>query len=529
MRTVHEHAAPPPERRPVTIMVVEDDDDVREAVVLLLEAQDYTIEAHSNALDALAALRGGALPDVILLDLNMPEMDGWEFRVQQKRDPSWASIPVIAISADSSAKAAAIDAHAYMTKPVEPQELLDTIGRLLTTLERERLHERAKELERLSSLGVLAGGIAHEINNPLSFVLGNVQLAERKLLELEQRLNGAEAFSVVGIRQVLTRAKRGAERISSVVGSVAMFARADTDELMAVDVRELLDTTLQLASNEIRHAAKLERAFEPVPVVLASRAKLGRVFLNLLLNAVHATSAKLSGDHVIRVATSVGSNRDVVVSISDTGPGIPPELMPRIFDPFFALSPAGSSTGLGLGLTRELVNDLGGSVSVESSERGSTFRVALPSRNLPILETTGTQGATAARVRRKRPRILVIDDEPMLCQLLRDTLISEYEVETCNTPQAGLDMLLADSFDVILCDLMMPEITGIDVYEKLLEQRPEQARGMIFITGGVFTDRARKFLATTRRPQVRKPFRHEELIDAIEALLSPKSVPPASV
>ncbi len=520
MSITREDAATSPERAPV-IMVVEDDDDIREAVTMLLEGQGYTAEPHENAVEALETLRQGALPDVILLDLNMPQMDGWEFRVRQKRDPAWASIPVVAFSADSSAKAAAIDAHAYMTKPVDPQALLDTIERLLKTLERERLHARAKELERLSSLGVLAGGIAHEINNPLSFVLGNLQLAERKLREVESRMSSADAFSLVGIRQVLARAKRGAERISSVVGSVSMFARADTAELVAIDVRELLESTLQLASNEIRHTARLDKAFEPVPAILGNPAKLGRVFVTLLLNATHAAAYTPSGEHVIRVSTSVGPNRDVVVAISDSGPQIPPELMPRVFDPFFNLRPAGSSLGLGLSVTRDLVIELGGTITVENApEGGTTFRVTLPSRNLPTRETSADQRPRSTRVPRKRPRVLVIDDEPMLCEMLQEALSSEYEVTTCSTPQTGLVALERGGYDVIVCDLMMPELTGMDIYEHLAEKKPELTRSVLFITGGVFTERARTFLATTRRPQIRKPFKHEELVEAIEDLLA---------
>lgn len=507
-----------PPTRGKAIMIVEDDDDIREAVALLLEGHQYVVDARESALHALEGLRAGALPDVILLDLNMPGMDGWEFRVQQKRQPSWAGIPVVAFSADSSAKAAAIDAHAYLTKPVDPRILIQTLERLLSALEREQLHAREKELERLSSLGVLAAGIAHEVNDPLSFVLGNLQLAERKMLELEQRLSSADAFSLVGIRQVIARAKRGGERIAAVVGSVSTFARADTGELVAVDVRELMESTLQLASNEIRHAARLERKFEPVPAILSNPSKLGRVFLNLILNAVHAIDASDPGDHLLRVSIRVGDNRDVVIAVSDTGPGIPPELMPRIFDPFFALRPVGASMGLGLSVTRELVTELNGTIEVASTlHKGTTFSVILPSRGLPPLDK---RASGPPRGPRKRPRVLVIDDEPLLCALLEEMLAIHYDVVVAASPIAGLEQLQREHFDVILCDLMMPELTGMDLYERVAAEGTGKDERFIFVTGGAFSERARSFLATTRRPQVKKPFRQEDVVDAIESILA---------
>jgi CheY-like chemotaxis protein len=181
--------------------------------------------------------------------------------------------------------------------------------------------------------------------------------------------------------------------------------------------------------------------------------------------------------------------------------------------------------GIGLAAARDLVTELGGSITVDStSAQGSTFRVVLPSRNLPALEphaqSRSAVTSPSAHPRRKRPRVLVIDDEALLCQLLAESLAAEYEVETFSTPQAGLDTLLRERFDVVLCDLMMPEITGMQIYEQLAESRPELARSIIFITGGAFTEDARRFLATTRRPQIRKPFTHEELVDAIEDLLA---------
>jgi len=507
-----------------SIMLIEDDAQMREAVSALLEDHGYGVEPCAGAQEALRLLRTGVTPDVILLDLLMPLMNGWEFRVEQKREPRWAHIPVVALSADASAMAAAIDAQAFLTKPVDGPLLLETVEQLLRESAQERLKARAIELERLGSLGALTAGISHEINNPLAFVLGNLELAQRQASELEARLRGADAFSLVGLKQVLARAQRGADRIASVVRGVSVFARPDTETVLTIDVQDVLESSLQLASNEIRHAARLERAYEPVQPVRGNPAKLGQVFLNLLLNAVRAVGESPHADHVISVRTRSGPDRSVIVEVADTGRTLPTTLHGRLRDPFLSSGPAGFGMGLGLSVSRELVEAMGGAMEAESGNGvGTTLRVILPSHTrTSVLPTAPTPAPVPIAVRTKRPRVLVVDDEPMMCDLLSAVLSHDYDVAAFSDPRAALASILGGDFDVILCDLMMPDLTGMDLFEHVTAERPEMAERMIFISGGAFTDRARNFLATTRRPQVRKPFRTEELVDAIEAQLVPK-------
>jgi signal transduction histidine kinase len=506
------------------IMVVDDDEYLREALVHLFEERGFRVAAFRDARDALAALESEQLPEVILLDLMMPHMDGWSFRLEQKRNQAWANIPVIAMSADPSSKAAAIDARAFLKKPLEFSTLVETVENVVRERQSERHRERTRELARLSSLGVLAAGVAHEINNPLAFVVGNLELAERQSSELEKRLSGAHAFSMVGIRQLLARAQRGAERITSVVRGISMFARPDDGELVEVDVADVLESSLQLVSNEIRHLAQLDRAYGATPPVLANAAQLGQVFLNLLLNALTALRERPQGEHRIRVATETGSDGGAVVTIEDTGSGIAPELLSRVFDPFLSTRSPGLGMGLGLSVARDVIAAMGGTIEVRSElHRGSTFRVSLPSSaDSAHDDTSGVRVTPLPRAGRRSLRIMVVDDEPLICELL-STALSSYQVVTLTDAESALSQLLTDEhFDAVLCDLMMPGLSGMDLYERVVEQRPERARQFIFITGGPFTERARDFLTATRRPQVRKPFRQNELLDLIEAQLATK-------
>jgi CheY-like chemotaxis protein len=173
-----------PNRVYPSVMLVEDDQDMGDAIAIVLQHAGYKVERCYDGTEALQQLSEGKTPDLILLDLKMPNMDGWQFRVEQRGRQEWSSIPVVVITADKSAPAAAIDADRYLQKPIQPSTLLDAVERLLLAREGVRLEMRAAELDRLSSLGVLAAGIAHEINNPLAVVLGSLELVQHCLREL---------------------------------------------------------------------------------------------------------------------------------------------------------------------------------------------------------------------------------------------------------------------------------------------------------------------------------------------------------
>jgi len=498
------------------VMIVEDDENLTEAIKLLLQKRGYVIETCSDARVALDQLRSGPTPDLILLDLLMPYMDGWEFRLEQKRDPRLASIPVIAMSVDSSAQAAAIDAQAFLRKPFDEELLVDTVDELIRERTSARYRTRAAELDRLTSLGSLAAGIAHEVNNPLTFVTGNLELAQDKASALQTRLSGPDAFSMVGVCQLLSRAQRGADRIAEVMRRVSLFARTDDAAETGIDVHDVLESSLQLASNEIRHCARLERDLKPVSMVRGNATELGQVFLNLTLNAVRAIGEHGSDNHVITVRTEMTPLGEVIVTIADSGLGTAPTISAPLFD----LSRSTRQRRLGLAVSEELIRAMGGTLEFESTrQHGSIARVRLPALTPPPPPVAEPVPAKPAPVRRsERICVLVVDDEPLMCELILDLVGDEYDIATFTDPRAAVASILGGSFDVIFCDLMMPGLSGNDLYERVVKQRPELARKFVFVSGGAFTDRAREFLATTRLPQVNKPFTREALVAAIEAV-----------
>jgi len=510
------------------VMVVEDDQEIRHALAELLREEGHTVVTCANGQEALTGLReaAGALPDVILLDLMMPGMDGWQFRLAQKRDSALAGIPVVALSADSSAKAATIDAYAFLAKPVDARALLATIERVLLQREREQMQARMAQTDRMAALGTLAAGVAHEINNPLTFVIANLSVLSeqcplmaadcRRLLDRPSGGPAQEPLTRIVSRldeavATLKDAREGAERIRGVVRDLATLSRSQDETLTPTDVRKLLDSSINIVMNEIRQRAQLEREYREVPLVMASAGRLGQVFLNLIVNAVQAIAEGDPTRNRIRVTTQ-GLPGHVLVEISDTGTGIPPEILPRIFDPFFTTKPIGVGTGLGLAICHGIVTALRGDITVESTVGvGTTFRVTLPATALPEPRPRTSSRTVPPRAGAKM-RVLIIDDEPALARALAAMLQPDCQVTTATAGRDGLERLArGEVYDLVFCDLVMPEVTGMDIYEQIKLQRPQLAERFVFMTGGAFTTRAREFLEQIENPCIAKPFGVEEI------------------
>jgi len=365
----HESA---PRRR---ILLVEDDIDLREALGDALAESGHTVISAVDGTDGLRQMRA-CRPDVVVLDLMMPKLDGWQFRLAQRNDPMLAATPVVVISASNSATAEAVDADLYLRKPLDTQTLLHAIDDVINANARRLEPAKVAQTERLAALGTLAAGLAHEINNPLTYVLLQLAQAIRLLPTLASEDSRAR---VAQVETLVRGSLEGAERIRGIMAGIRAFSRSDDISVKLVDVRVPIDAALKLVMNEIRHRARLVKTYTDPPLVLANEGQLGQVFLNLITNAVQAIAEGNAQAHEIRVSATSDEAGDLVIELSDTGEGIPAHLLGRIFEPYFSTKPVGHGTGLGLSISHSILSSFGGKITVASEVgRGATFRIVLP-------------------------------------------------------------------------------------------------------------------------------------------------------
>lgn len=366
--------------------------------------------------------------------------------------------------------------------------------------------------DRLASLGTLAAGVAHEINNPLAYVVSNLGYSIEQIIRirgqlasapLPERLSEEFAHNLTLICEALEEAGEGTDRVARIVQGLKSFSRSEGESRGPVNLEEVLNSAVNMAENEIRYRAQLERAFGETPIVFGNEARLVQVFVNLLVNAAQAIPEGSPQSHRIRVSTSVAANGNVIAEVSDTGVGIPREMVDRIFDPFFTTKPIGVGTGLGLSICHGLIHGLGGNISVVSEERrGTTFRVELLPANPPEVR----RAAISDRPSAARAELLIIDDEPLVLRAFRRTLASQHNILTVNDAQKALEMIeQGQGFDLIFCDLMMPGMTGMDFHALLRQADPALAERVVFLTGGAFTSSAREYLNSVPNRALEKP------------------------
>jgi signal transduction histidine kinase len=361
--------------RPLRVLLVEDDDDLRDALREALCDGGYEVLSAIDGMDGLRQLRE-THPDVVVLDLMMPKLDGWQFRLAQRADPMIASTPVVAVSASSSATAAAIDADLFLRKPLDAETLRNAIANVAAASAKRREPAKTAEADRLAALGTLAAGLAHEINNPLTYMLLQLTQLTRLIPELSRDASAKRIEQLDGLAR---SALDGAERIRGIMSGIRTFSRIDDTAMKPVDVRVPIEAALRLVTNELRHRARLVKQFDDAPIVMGNEGRLGQVFLNLLTNALQALPDGVATEQEVRVTTGTDGHGNLVVEISDTGAGIPPHALARIFEPFFTTKAVGEGTGLGLSITHNIIAAHGGTIRASSEVgSGSTFRIVLP-------------------------------------------------------------------------------------------------------------------------------------------------------
>ncbi|HUP20279.1 MAG TPA: response regulator [Gemmatimonadota bacterium] len=381
---------------------------------------------------------------------------------------------------------------------IDGETLILSLGRDVT----EEVQARAQLMvaDRMVSVGTLAAGVAHEINNPLMAVAGNLDVA---LADLE-RVEEGSLPGLDRLRSGIREAREAAAQVQNIVRDLKVFSRSDQESLGPVDIHRVLDSSIRMAWNQIRHRAQLIKSYEDVPRVIGNEFRLGQVFLNLLINAVQAMPEGAPDANEIRVVTRPARSGDcVVVEVADTGCGIAPDVRAKIFDPFFTTKEVGVGTGLGLSICHRIVTDLDGSIEVDSEVgRGTVFRVSLVAT--PERESSGEPSPAPVRGDR---RVLVIDDDRAVSSVIARLLEPHHRVEIapgCGEALARIEA--GQRYDILLCDLMMPNMTGMDLHAELSRAAPDQAERMIFMTGGASTQRARDFLSANPNPRIEKPF-----------------------
>ncbi len=407
-------------------------------------------------------------------------------------------------------------------RPIEFSALANILPGLHFVVMRDVTQQRAMQArlalaDRMASVGTLAAGVAHELNNPLAYVTANLSWVAEGLAGGKEG-KGESTPVRADILQAIEEARQGAERMREIILDLRTFSRAEETCSGPVELAPILRSCVSMAWNEIRHRARLVQDLAPVPPVRGNEARLGQVFLNLLVNAAQSMPEGGADQNEIRLATRARQDGRIVVEVQDTGCGIAPEHRARIFDPFFTTKAPGVGTGLGLSICHNLVTELGGSIEVESAPgRGSLFRVVLVQWTEPG-EAPAPPSRPERALARRRGRVLVVDDEALVAASVRRALASEHDVTTVVGGREALEHLAAcHEYDVVVSDLLMPEITGIELWNALRERCPELAGRMVFLTGGAFTPASGEFVEAHRDACLQKPFALGELRDLVRS------------
>ena len=373
----------------------------------------------------------------------------------------------------------------------------------------QSLKEQLAHTERLAAIGQLAAGVTHEINNPAAYVMANLEAMQQTVTELvngnlEQLELRAAALE---LGEMVSENLDGMKRIGSITRDLRNFARIDSNEVSMVDLNDCVEFASKIAFSEIRLRAHLVREEGTSVAVPGSPGKLTQVVTNLLLNAAQAIPEGNTESNQIIVRTG-DSGKDAWVSVEDTGGGIDEDALAKIFDPFFTTKPRSQGTGLGLALCQDIVRQHGGTLDGRNRPAGGArFEVRLPKSGVltPSVPPPPTQSVDAAELDVSLS-VLLIDDEPLVLRSLRRMLCHRHSVATALGGAEALEILRTRrDFDLIVCDLMMPDVDGPTVYAELERSWPEMPERVVFCSGGAFTPRAKQFVEKARRPLVEKP------------------------
>jgi PAS domain S-box-containing protein len=435
----------------------------------------------------------------------------WELRREDGKTFDIISSPL----ANPDGKSGKLEILRDITRRKEAEEkylnqLDETVranNELKRTIEQlKRMQEQLVQSEKLAAIGGLVSGVAHELNNPLFSAMGNTELLLMNDSDPEER------------RKKLNAVLESLERARVIVNDLLQFAHREKVQKAAVSLAEVVEKTValrnfDLQSNDIQVDLELE---EDLPLIQGNFVRLQQVFLNIIINAEHAIGSTGRPGRV-RIKASRSTDGDGLVSISNNGPPIPPEMLGNIFDPFFTTKDVGKGTGLGLSTSYGIVKEHGGEINVLSDKEWTTFTVTLPAaREIETAAAAVQSGMHQQELGVSGDSILVLDDEPIILRLLEDFLERKgFAVVTAATGSEALRKLTQPDIMVVVSDINMPEMDGRRLYDEIQKRRPELLDRILFITGDTLDERTADFLKNTGTACLKKPFSFQEITSAI--------------
>jgi two-component system NtrC family sensor kinase len=635
---------------PPTVLVVDDHEAGRYVTCHILRREGYRILEAATGQEAMD--RAAELPDVIVLDVKLPDFSGFEVCRLLRSDPATATIPVLHLSSSFLDEGSVITgleggADGYLTLPVEPPVLVayvrallrvgqvlrrlqqsearfrglfegvadgllladpvaqrfrmanpamcellgyredelsqlwitdihppealataqDKFARVLggtvvlvpnlatrrkdgriihvdisTTLlvidgrtmvlgsfrdvtERRGIEQRLAQSDRLASMGLLAAGVAHELNNPLAYAMYNLDALCGELRSAREANLPVSGDRLEPLLEKAEATREGAQRMRAIVQDLHTFSRLERRDDRPLQLGPMIEAVSSMAAHEIRFRARLQLALGPTPLVRGNEGRLSQAFLNLLVHA--ARSIEEGYPERNRITVRSGSEEGMArIVIEDTGRGYTTEQLHRLFDPFNDAEQVGEGAGLGLAICHRIVEEHQGRIEVHSEPgRGSRVTVLLPgveaARPRPAQSEPPAAPGPAPDTTVHTPRVLLIDDEPQLLRAMRRLLSrADIQVEIAPSGQDAQRLLATDrDFDVVLCDLMMPDILGMDLHAWLTEQDAALARRVVFLTGGTYTPRAQEYLDEVGNPVLSKPLPRDQLVAAIQDVI----------
>ncbi len=363
---------------------------------------------------------------------------------------------------------------------------------------------RMAQRDRLATVGTLAAGVGHEINNPLSCVIANLDFA---LGELEALFGQTRSTRTREVLEALGETKEGANRIRRIVHGLRALSREDVT-LDRVSVASAVDAALGMAAHPLRHRATVTLGPLDLPPVLAEQSRVTQILVNLLVNAAQAFETPDPSKNRVHVDVALRGGDKLSIRVRDNGPGVPESLRRRVFDPFFTTKPVGQGTGLGLSVSRTIADSLHGELALEDTDGGgATF-----SLTLPLAFDAGAHADRHAFARAPRGRVLVVDDDPAVLGGLQRILGREHEVVASSDPRQALELLVAgEDFDLVLCDLAMPHLDGEALFGRAQMVRPELSDRFVFLSGATQPG-TQAFLWRIPNEQMTKPFATSDLV-----------------